>query len=48
MSAIEEVGLELVADWKKLTEQEYKDQFKHMSMVPTVRKHHSNYENVAN
>lgn len=37
MSAIEEVGLDLVADWKKLTEQEYQDQFKNMSLVPTVR-----------
>ena len=36
MSAIEEVGLDLVADWKKLTEQEYEDQFKNMSMIPTV------------
>ena len=36
MSAIEEVGLDLVADWKKLTKAEYEDQFKNMSPIPTV------------
>ena len=36
MSAIEEVGLDLVSDWKHLTNKEYEDQFKNMSLIPTV------------